>query len=199
MVGVFFNKKNVAIQNDFHILSSNLVYTSLRLYENNLNQLSDFFSFVYDIMHNKKSMLLVWGLFLCSWIANHHTRNTEKDIIDVLHTEQWIASFYGTPWDGFIGKRMANGKRMNPNAMSAAHRTRPIWTLVRVIEHDTQTPQSDTVVVTIKDRWPWTKNAQWSYTRTIDLSAGAFDKISDRTKWHTEVILEVLKRGNDNK
>jgi rare lipoprotein A len=150
-------------------------------------------------MNIKRSILLAWGMLLWTWIANYNTIKTEKEIIDVLHREQWVASFYGTKKDGFIGKPMANEKqRMDPNAMTAAHRKRPFWTIVRVIENDPKTHESDTVIVEITDRWPFSKNKQWRYKRKIDLSAGAFDVISHRDKWHTKVIIEVLQRGEDN-
>ncbi len=83
--------------------------------------------------------------------------------------------------------------------MTAAHRKRPFWTIVRVIENDPKTHASDTVIVEITDRWPRTKNKKWNYKRKIDLSASAFDVISHRDKWHTKVIIEVLQRGEDNK
>jgi rare lipoprotein A len=150
-------------------------------------------------MNRTKSIMLAWGILLWTWIANHNTLKTEKEIINVLHREQWVASFYGTKKDGFIGKPMAKEKqRMDPNAMTAAHRKRPFWTVVRVIENDPKTVESDTVIVEITDRWPRTKNKQWNYKRKIDLSAGAFDLISHRDKWHTKVIIEVLKRGKEN-
>lgn len=48
---------------------------------------------------------------------------------------------------------MANEKqRMDPNAMTAAHRSRPFGTIVRVIENDNKTIESDTVIVEITDR-----------------------------------------------
>ncbi len=82
-----------------------------------------------------------------------------------------------------------------------------MWTLVRVIENDPLTKESDSVVVEITDRGPFTKDRRWRYTHDIDLSAGAFDKISTgafdkiskRHKWHTDVILKVLKRGKKKK
>lgn len=150
------------------------------------------------MMNIKKSILLTGSIVLGTCIANHNTLKTKKEIIDVLHREQWVASFYGTKKDGFIGKRMANKKqRMDPTAMTAAHRKRPFGTIVRVIENDPKTYESDTVIVEITDRWPRTKNKQWTYKRKIDLSAGAFDVISHRDKWQTKVIIEVLERGKE--
>ncbi len=44
-------------------------------------------------MNRIKSIMLAWGILLWTWITNHNTLKTEKEIIDVLHTEQWVASF----------------------------------------------------------------------------------------------------------
>jgi rare lipoprotein A len=72
------------------------------------------------------------------------------------------ASHYGVG-DGYGGRKTASGERMNPRAMTAAHRTLPFGTRVRV------TPdRGNAVVVTINDRGPFIAG------RCIDLSYGAF-------------------------
>jgi len=68
-----------------------------------------------------------------------------------------IASYYGNE----SGSRTASGQRMNPSAMTAAHRTLPFGTKVRV------THGSRSVVVTINDRGPFVRG------RVLDLSTGA--------------------------
>lgn len=70
------------------------------------------------------------------------------------------ASHYGIG-DGYGGKRTASGERMNPHAMTAAHRTLPFGTMVRVSRG------SRSIVVRINDRGPFVKG------RCIDLSYGA--------------------------
>jgi len=70
-----------------------------------------------------------------------------------------IASWYG--WEA--GTHTANGERWNPNGMTAAHRTLPFGSVVRV------TYGGRSVVVTITDRGP----AAWT-RREIDLSMAAF-------------------------
>jgi rare lipoprotein A len=70
------------------------------------------------------------------------------------------ASHYGVG-DGYGGRRTASGERMNPHAMTAAHKTLPFGTHVRV------THGSRFVVVRINDRGPFVKG------RCIDLSYGA--------------------------
>src|SRR5215468_11525932 len=72
--------------------------------------------------------------------------------------ETCVASRYG-----YGGGRTASGERMNPSAMTAAHRTRPFGA------HVTVTLQSNgrSVTVRINDRGPFVKG------RCIDLSTGA--------------------------
>ena len=68
-----------------------------------------------------------------------------------------VASYYGTE----SGNQTASGQRMNPNAMTAAHRTLPFGTRLRV------THNGRSVVVTINDRGPFIRG------RVLDLSTGA--------------------------
>ena len=67
------------------------------------------------------------------------------------------ASFYGNE----SGSRTASGQRFNQNAMTAAHRSLPFGTKVRV------THRGQSVVVTINDRGPFVRG------RVLDLSTGA--------------------------
>jgi len=67
------------------------------------------------------------------------------------------ASFYGNE----SGSRTASGQRFNQNAMTAAHKTLPFGTKLRV------THRGQSVVVTINDRGPFIKG------RVLDLSTGA--------------------------
>ena len=76
---------------------------------------------------------------------------------DIAHAE--IASIYGGR-DGLCGHRTANGERLNCSAMTAAHRTLPFGTRVRVCH-------SGCVTVRINDRGPWVRG------RHIDLSPAA--------------------------
>lgn len=71
-----------------------------------------------------------------------------------------MASHYGVG-DGYGGRKTASGERMNPNAMTAAHKTLPFGTMVRV-SHG-----AHSVVVRVNDRGPFVKG------RCIDLSYGA--------------------------
>jgi rare lipoprotein A len=74
--------------------------------------------------------------------------------------ESGIASWYGP---GFHGKRTASGERFNTNELTAAHKTLPFGTRVRV----KSLTNGKEVVVRINDRGPFVKG------RIIDLSQAA--------------------------
>lgn len=75
--------------------------------------------------------------------------------------EEGTVSFYHEP------QRMADGKRFNPDAMTAAHRTLPLRTIVRCSRLD----DGRSVVVMITDRGPGVDG------RILDLSRAAGHKI----------------------
>jgi rare lipoprotein A len=74
------------------------------------------------------------------------------------HATSGIASHYS-----HAGKRTANGERANPGGMTAAHRTLPFGTRVRV----TNKRNGRSVVVRINDRGPFVRG------RVIDLTTNA--------------------------
>src|SRR4051812_23896872 len=75
-----------------------------------------------------------------------------------------LASMYGTKGDGYAGRRGASGERVSSGALTAAHKTLPFGTMVRV----TNTRTNRSVVVRINDRGPFVRG------RVIDLTpAGA--------------------------
>lgn len=92
-----------------------------------------------------------------------------------------MASWYGP---GFHGRRTANGERFNQNALTAAHRSLPFGTKVRV----TNTRTGRSVVVRITDRGPFTGG------RVIDLSAAAARIVGVMQSGVAPVNLEVLGR-----
>jgi rare lipoprotein A len=74
-----------------------------------------------------------------------------------------LASVYGNG-DGYAWRKTANGERMNPHALTAAHRTLPFGTRVSV----TNKRNGRKVIVRISDRGPFVRG------RIIDLTpAGA--------------------------
>lgn len=90
-----------------------------------------------------------------------------------------MASYYGRK---FHGRRTANGERFDMNALTAAHKTLPFGSKVRV----TNTANGKSVVVRINDRGPFIRG------RTIDLSRSAAQKIGLISRGHGSVELELL-------
>lgn len=89
------------------------------------------------------------------------------------------ASYYGK---GFAGNPTASGETFNPEAMTAAHRTLPFGTLLKV----TNAATGKSVNVTINDRGPFHGN------REIDLSAGAARQLGMIASGTAKVMLEVI-------
>ena len=94
---------------------------------------------------------------------------------------QGMASWYG--YDG-SGSQTASGERYNPEALTAAHRSLPLGTKIRV----TNTRNGRSVVVRINDRGPYIRG------RIIDLSAGAARLLGMIGSGVAPVNLEVLGR-----
>jgi rare lipoprotein A len=87
-----------------------------------------------------------------------------------------VASFYGNE----SGSKTASGQRFNQNAMTAAHRSLPFGTKLRV------THRGQSVVVTINDRGPFIKG------RVLDLSTGAARAIGITSSGVGHVTAEVI-------
>lgn len=86
------------------------------------------------------------------------------DASNARSTWQGTASYYGP---GFHGRRTANGERFNMHGLTAAHRSLPFGTRLRV----TNEKNGRSVVVRVNDRGPFHGR------RIIDLSRGAASAI----------------------
>lgn len=89
------------------------------------------------------------------------------------------ASYYGSR---FHGRRTANGERFNMNAMTAAHKSLPFGTKVRV----TNRRNGKSVVVRINDRGPY------AHGRVIDLSKAAASRIGMIHSGTAPVQIDIL-------
>jgi len=98
-----------------------------------------------------------------------------------------ISSWYGP---NFHGKLTSNGERYNMWAMTAAHKTLPMNTILKV----TNRRNGKSVVVRVNDRGPFVS------TRIIDLSKAAASKIDMIGTGTAPVVLEVLGfEGKNNR
>ena len=89
------------------------------------------------------------------------------------------ASWYGP---GFYGNRTASGETLRPGTLTAAHRTLPFGTRVRV----TNLWNGRSAVVRINDRGPF------HGSRIIDLAHGAAQELGVTASGVAQVRLEVL-------
>jgi rare lipoprotein A len=102
-----------------------------------------------------------------------------------LLTLEGIASYYA---DDFHGKQTSNGETFDMNSLTAAHRTFPFGTKIRV----TNLENAKTVIVRVNDRGPFKEG------RMIDLSRGAAQALDLVRTGTARVRLEVLEWGKGN-
>jgi rare lipoprotein A len=97
-------------------------------------------------------------------------------------SETGLASWYGPE---FHRKRTASGERFDMDALTAAHRSLPFDSYVRVTNVET----GRSVVVRINDRGPFVAD------RIIDLSARAARQLGIKEDGVVRVRIEVVKSG----
>ena len=112
--------------------------------------------------------------FACSCAPRAYRAPTQK----VIAREEGIASWYGRK---FHGRKTSSGERYNMYGISAAHRTLPLGTIVRV----THVRSGRKVTVRINDRGPFVDD------RIIDLSYGAAKRLGMVKEGVAPVIVEV--------
>jgi rare lipoprotein A len=93
------------------------------------------------------------------------------------------ASFYA---DKFEGSPTASGEKYKHNKLTAAHKTLPFGTKVKV----TNLGNNQTVEVTVNDRGPYVEN------RVIDLSKSAAEKLGFINQGIADVKVEVIDAGD---
>jgi rare lipoprotein A len=112
---------------------------------------------------------LMSSLVLFSGVAEakHHSKHSRHSVQSGSHSQSGhsgIASVYASGRDGYAGGRTASGERVRSSELTAAHRSLPFGTMVRV----TNRKNNKSVVVRINDRGPFVRG------RVIDLTpAGA--------------------------
>lgn len=133
-------------------------------------------------------LLFCWiSLFLasCGTVRNVERASEEtsdredsKEVGQVI--EDGVASWYGP---NFHGKLTANGETYDMDGMTAAHRTLPFETVVRVENKE----NGKTVDVRINDRGPFAKD------RIIDLSRAAAEEIDMKDNGTAKVEITLLE------
>ena len=94
-----------------------------------------------------------------------------------------ISSYYA---DDFHGKLTANGEVYDMYGLTAAHKTLPVNTIVRVTNLDNE----KSLILRINDRGPYIKG------RILDCSYGAAKKLGFLANGTTKVRIEVIEWGD---
>jgi len=100
---------------------------------------------------------------------------------DYGYSEVGIASWYG---DDFHAKKTANGEKYDMNSLSAAHRTLPLPSIVKV----TNLQNGRSLVLRVNDRGPYANN------RILDVSKRAASLLGFQMQGTTKVRVEVLEK-----
>lgn len=108
-----------------------------------------------------------------------HSRDTSfVSLNEPTRTITGHVSWYGAK---FHGRRTANGERFDMHAMTAAHKTLPFNTLVRVEDRKT----GNAVLVRVNDRGPYVRN------RVLDLSGEAAGRLGIKGRGMADALIEV--------
>jgi rare lipoprotein A len=100
------------------------------------------------------------------------------------YSEEGMASWYGP---GFHGGKTANGEEFDKHAMTAAHKTLPLPSIVKVTMLET----GKEAIVRVNDRGPFSKG------RIIDLSYAAAKEIGLIAKGTARVRVEYMKEESE--
>ena len=118
---------------------------------------------------------LIFFLIACNTTKKSYSNPTKNEKLVT------IASYYHQK---FNGRKTASGELFSNNKLTAAHRTYPFGTLLKV----TNVINGKSVIVKVNDRGPFVKG------KGLDLSRKAFMEITDNTnKGNLEVTIEVIK------
>jgi rare lipoprotein A len=124
-------------------------------------------------------LLLVQPFLVVTILSGCATVPYKTDPKLIGYEEQGIASFYSLKYQF---RKTSSGERFNQLALTAAHRTLPFGTKVRV----TNLENNRSIIVKINDRGPFIDG------RIIDLTRNAFSQIGDTEQGLIKVSIEVI-------
>ncbi|MBD3585690.1 septal ring lytic transglycosylase RlpA family protein [Salinimonas sp. HHU 13199] len=123
----------------------------------------------------RTASLIVIALFVCA--CTSIPARTPEHLVG--YTQHGQASYYAMKYQF---QTTASGEALNNLSNTAAHRTLPFGTIVKVTNRDT----GQSVLVKINDRGPFIKE------RIIDLTRSAFSAIADTDQGVVPVSIEVV-------
>jgi len=108
--------------------------------------------------------VMALGLGVMGGCAARVARPTPPSSSPRAWLEEGLASYYGP---GFEGRPTASGEKFNPQALTAAHRTLPFGSCLRVVDMES----GRSVEVRVNDRGPFVQG------RVVDVSLAAAKKL----------------------
>ncbi len=116
---------------------------------------------------------------LVAVLAGAYATPAAADFVGHASRKTVVASWYG---EQFSGRKTASGVRFDPRGLTAAHKTLPLGTRIRVTNPRT----GASVLVTVNDRGPYIGR------RELDLSRAAAREVGILTRGVAPVLIEVL-------
>lgn len=121
----------------------------------------------------------VWALICLVFLFSAPTPLFAETPPQLLSVSSALTSFYGNK---FEGKKTASGQRYNSEALTAAHRSLPFGTVVRV----TNLSNGRDAIVRVNDRGPWSKRLM------LDISLAAAREINMIRAGVTKIQMEQV-------
>lgn len=138
-----------------------------------------------NMTRNFKSVALaVAGVLMLPNCASTGSAHSKADNYAVRSVQHGKASWYSVGTNS--GTRTASGQRLSNDAATAAHKTLPMGTKVRVTNQN----NGKSEIVTITDRGPYVRG------RIIDLTIGCAERLGFRRNGVAPVKVEVLGHLN---
>ncbi len=132
----------------------------------------------------KSAMMALTSLVLVTSCATSSVKNSNDPYV-VKSVEEGKASWYSIKTN--YGTKTASGQKLCNNAPTAAHKTLPMGTKVRVIN----LANNKSEIVTINDRGPYKKG------RVIDVTIGTAEKLGFVQRGIVPVRVEVLSHKDE--
>tara|TARA_Y100000590_G_C15461262_1_gene916553 strand:- start:313 stop:741 length:429 start_codon:yes stop_codon:yes gene_type:complete len=132
------------------------------------------------------SLLLILLILSCAPSPRYNNNQINWKYKDTKDTFYGISSYYGLN-DGFDGNLTANGEIFDKDGISAAHKTLPLNSVVKV----TNLSNGKSLTLRINDRGPYIDG------RILDCSYGAALELDFVQEGTTEVKVKVVKWGDN--
>tara|TARA_B110000263_G_C15245207_1_gene481367 strand:+ start:735 stop:1163 length:429 start_codon:yes stop_codon:yes gene_type:complete len=132
------------------------------------------------------SLLLILLILSCAPSPRYNNNEVNWKYKDTKDTFYGISSYYGLN-DGFDGNLTANGEIFDKDGISAAHKTLPLNSIVKV----TNLSNGKSLTLRINDRGPYIDG------RILDCSYGAALELDFVQEGTTEIKVKVIKWGDN--